>query len=1799
MQDTKKTKAQLIDELTKLRQELEICKGLTKTEIGSSDVSETPKHDIAARKEAESVVTKRVIQLETVSRVSTAASTILDTERLLQEVVELTKEQFDLYHVHIYLLNETNETLVLAAGAGEPGQKMVAQGWSIPYDREDSLVAQAARSRIGVIVNDVQNEPNHLPNDLLPNTRAELAVPVIAGTTLLGVLDVQSDKLNYFTDEDIRIQTTLASQVAVALQNSQRYSQNQQALKDVEAQTERLTRLHELSTALNQTVDADEVLNIVATRAKAITGAVRTSVAFTTPDGSHFEIFALGGTQGAIPTGAILPLEGTAVGTAIQEAKIVPTPDTGQSSYLDIQKLNEQQVLSAISVPLIASGEVLGALNAAKNELNGFDRNDENILQQMATLVASNLQIRNLLEEAQNQAHRLALLNDLSTSLNLASSLDDIYRLTVENIPDMISVDRASLLLLDKTASQLVVTAVYGDQETLPIGEEVPLADTPMDRAIQTRQVVHSQGDPWLSVMAVPLLSGGNPIGTLNIGDRRPNRFRGSDESLLLQIAALISASIENRYLFEDTERARRESEEQAYRLAQLNEFSQTLVLADTEDDIFKIAAQQLSYIVEVDRVSVALRPEPGVDYTEVFTLQGEDGVLATGAKIPINRVTGVGGVILDNKILSVSDLEGTEFLDLQQLAKQGLRSIVSAPLEVAGEVIGSLNMGSLRSYTFTPRDEDLIRQITTLLSSAIENRRLLSQTSDALAEASIYRQLVETAGQGIGLSTLEGQIQYINPAFVDLLGLPNAEVSLHQSFMNSYPEPMQAYMMREMLPTLMREGHWVGETKFRTYTGEERDVLESYFLIRDKAGKPLYIADIVTDITSQKALEADLQIRTKAIEASIEPISISDARQPDMPLIYVNPAFERATGYNAEEVIGQNCRFLQGEDRDQPELDTLRKALKEGTACVVTLRNYRKDGTLFINELHISPVYDEQGELTHFLGSQNDVTQRLRAEETLREREAYNNVLFSESSIPQVVLDPNDGQFLDCNKAAVEIYGLANQDDVLGKTLLDVSTLTQYDERPSDEAAVEKITQAMEQGSHIFTWRHQRPTGQIWDAEVNLFTFEYQGETLLQFSLQDITEQRSLAAEVQRLAAIVENHPDFIGVGTLDGAALYVNPAGLQMVGLPKGYDVTQLNADNFYPSEEAQKLIEVGLPTALEQGVWSSETYLLRQDDSPLPVEQTLSINYDQTGQPYSFSITMRDITERQQAADALRKSEERLRSLLASSPDPIVTYDDIGQVTYLNPAFEEKFGWTFKELLGKRIDFVPEENKAETQAILKQLFADGRIFNFETKRLTKTGKIIEVEQSASVYYDEAGNVVGSIIFVRDITDRRRAEQAIRDSEEQYRQLVETMRDGLIILDKTGVMTYVNNSYCNIIGYSVDELQGRKVADLLNEQNRQILQTRLALRQTGDSESYELNMTHKEGHQILTVVSPRPIYDKSGNVVGSFGIIADITERRAAENELRKLLSAVEQSPNITIITNTKGDIEYVNPKFTEVTGYTAEEVVGENPRILKSGDMDPETYQLLWQSISSGSEWQGELRNRKKNGESYWAAASMIPITNTTGNITHYLSVQEDITDRRQAEQEREQLLEEAQAAYRQFIEREWTQFLDEQHQGRIHFELSEAERERSEGAGQLLEQIQNQARLEKKIKMISARHTNGDSSDEAAIVSPIALRGEVLGTISLEDIDPNRKWTQEEIALVETVSEQLGLTIETLRLFGDTQQRATREQVTREITDKMRAAPDMDSIIETGLSELTKALGASRSYVKLTSDKIDEQ
>jgi len=252
--------------------------------------------------------------------------------------------------------------------------------------------------------------------------------------------------------------------------------------------------------------------------------------------------------------------------------------------------------------------------------------------------------------------------------------------------------------------------------------------------------------------------------------------------------------------------------------------------------------------------------------------------------------------------------------------------------------------------------------------------------------------------------------------------------------------------------------------------------------------------------------------------------------------------------------------------------------------------------------------------------------------------------------------------------------------------------------------------------------------------------------------------------------------------------------------------------------------------------------------------------------------------------------------------------------------------------------------------------------------------------------------------------------ANRSIKESEEKYKNLIDHASDAVIVIGSAGDISFVNPKFCEMTGYSIYEAKKLHFNKLVHPDDMDMAADYFEKRLRGEkvSKDYEVRLLTKSGKTIYTD-NNTSIMEKEGRLIGILTIMRDITARKRAEEQVHKLSRAVDQSPSLVMITDIKGNIEYVNPKFTQITGFTLEEVIGKNPRILKSGKMQPEEYKRLWSTIISGGEWRGEFYNRKKNGELYWESASISSIKNSKGVITHFIAVKEDITDRKQAEDE----------------------------------------------------------------------------------------------------------------------------------------------------------------------------------------------
>ena len=494
---------------------------------------------------------------------------------------------------------------------------------------------------------------------------------------------------------------------------------------------------------------------------------------------------------------------------------------------------------------------------------------------------------------------------------------------------------------------------------------------------------------------------------------------------------------------------------------------------------------------------------------------------------------------------------------------------------------------------------------------------------------------------------------------------------------------------------------------------------------------------------------------------------------------------------------------------------------------------------------------------------------------------------------------------------------------------------------------------------------------------------------SLLEKRVQERTAE--LQASEAHMRAITDSAQDAILMMDPEGKVTYWNPAAERILGYTGaealGQNLHELIAPGrFHPAHHA------ALPAYLltGQGAAVGKTLDLeacRKDGQEISVQ--LSLSAVQMNDGWHAVGIIRDITERKRAELEIRHQATFARF----NPNPVLELSMTGEITYSN----EAAGEMARELgLENPAQMLPPN----TAAMARECLASGKL---KPRVETQIGGRVISWSFFPVQFNNTVHCYGG-----DITERKRAQDALHESEDRYRSLVEDSPDAIGIY-QDGNLVFINYTGTQLLGAKTrEQLLGRNSEQVIHPDDLPSAVDRLRRRLAGETGMYptEVRYVRLDGTIVPVEVAAIPI-TFGGKPAVQF-IARDITERKRMEDKLRQLSQAVEQSPALIVITDPAGNIEYVNPKFIQVTGYTLAEVLGKNPCVLKSGGTSPEAYREMWQTIHSGKEWRGEFHNKKKSGELYWESASISPIRDLAGRITHFVATKEDITEGKKAEE-----------------------------------------------------------------------------------------------------------------------------------------------------------------------------------------------
>jgi PAS domain S-box-containing protein len=410
---------------------------------------------------------------------------------------------------------------------------------------------------------------------------------------------------------------------------------------------------------------------------------------------------------------------------------------------------------------------------------------------------------------------------------------------------------------------------------------------------------------------------------------------------------------------------------------------------------------------------------------------------------------------------------------------------------------------------------------------------------------------------------------------------------------------------------------------------------------------------------------------------------------------------------------------------------------------------------------------------------------------------------------------------------------------------------------------------------------------------------------------------------------------------------------------------------------------------------------------------------------------------VIDRAKTAELLAESEEKYRLITENASDVIwVLNVSTRKFTYISPAVRQLRGFTPEEAVSQTMEeaVTPESLVHIQQALESNLGKfltnqlDMEYYMDEIQQPCKDGRIIWVEVSTKFRFNKLGEI--EVVGVsRNIDERKKLEAAIKENEQKFRLLFENSPLGIYIANTRGEILDANPALITILGSPSLEMTKRiNVLELQTLQENGYTQQFLKCIETKKVITIELPYTTHWGKKVYLSSYLVPMTNTRGNVEKIYTLMEDITLRKQNEEELIKLSLVAKQSPVSIVITNLDGNIEYVNAKFTEVTGYLPEEVLGQNPRILKSGDTPQEGYKSMWETIASENAWSGIFHNKRKNGELYWEKANIMPVKTADGNPLYFLALKEDITEQLKAQDaliESERLLKEALAAKDKFF------------------------------------------------------------------------------------------------------------------------------------------------------------------------------
>ncbi|MCK5742289.1 MAG: PAS domain S-box protein [Chlorobi bacterium] len=618
------------------------------------------------------------------------------------------------------------------------------------------------------------------------------------------------------------------------------------------------------------------------------------------------------------------------------------------------------------------------------------------------------------------------------------------------------------------------------------------------------------------------------------------------------------------------------------------------------------------------------------------------------------------------------------------------------------------------------------------------------------------------------------------------------------------------------------------------------------------------------------------------------------------------NDATVRMLGYKTKEDI-LNVHPSELSPKYQADGQSSVDKEKEMIAFALTKGSHRfewehrkSNGEVFPVEVLLTMIPTGDKTIIHVIW--RDLTESKESELALLESETYNKILFRDSGIPLLVMDSKTFKYIDCNQAAVDIYGFKDREETLRKTPIDCSAPTQYNGEESSAAAVKLIAEALEKGSVMFEWRHQRPNGEIWDGEVKLMKFVYRDSTLLQLSLLDITERKraeeALISSKHFAENLIETAHTIVVTLDINAKINTFNKYAEELTGYKKA-EVLGRNWFELFIPEEFKHTVPTVFKEALNNmsaGGQYENPIMIKSGEERL-ISWSNNVLRDNSNVVTGVLSIGLDITEQKETEEALRFSEDKYSKTFFLSPDAIsISSLSTGILFETNKGFELLFGYGRDATIGKStLSLNIWTDLSDREKMIHLIRNKGRVKNFEAVGKTKSGRKFIGDISSEII--EISGEKCLLTIVRDITEQKEAEKALKKSEKRFRDLAEMLPVAIFETDKKLNIKYANKFAFELFGYThQDIISGLKGMDMLAPEDRAKAVINIARRfRGGDYKEREFKVLRKDGHKFYVLFHIAAIISE-GQTIGYRGTLVDISDIKRAEKEILNLNKGLE---------------------------------------------------------------------------------------------------------------------------------------------------------------------------------------------------------------------------------------------------------------------------------------------------------------